>query len=172
METYKKQVVSFLLLLFIAAGVEADPMERDSDDANAGARQRNSETPGQASATSPRGEMPTAGDEPPQTSGIERMVMPLTHWVEEKIQNTSIIKPSAYSRKRQAQGPNHINLREAIERAQKQYTGTVLGAERISEKDQLIYRIKILSASGIVKLVEVDGSKQESEGTQHEVTTD
>ncbi|WP_103654310.1 PepSY domain-containing protein [Agarilytica rhodophyticola] len=101
-----------------------------------------------------------------QASSVERIVMPFTQWVEKRIQNTSIVKPSVFPNKNKRQQHKGISLRQAIELARREYKGTVLGAERIEEKDNLTYRIKIISKDGVIKVIEVNGFAQNKIGEQ------
>ena len=90
-----------------------------------------------------------------EISSVERLFTPLTHWVEEKIQQLPVVKPTAYTRQRK-QDTSGITLREAIKLARKQYQGTVLSAAEVEGDKKQSFEIKILSAEGIVKTVSVD----------------
>lgn len=94
------------------------------------------------------------------TTRIERVVMPFTQWVEEKIQDSSIVNPTSaqQAEKKQSSGSNH--LRTAIEKARAKHPGTVLSADRVDKNGQTSYLIKILSAEGIVKVVNIDDQGQ------------
>lgn len=89
-------------------------------------------------------------------SVIEKAVMPLTHWVEGKIQDHAIAKPQK-SHNKSNDLTNGISLRDAIRKATQQYAGTVLSAEQVQKNNQRYYRIKMLSANGVVKIIEVNG---------------
>lgn len=106
------------------------------------------------------------GNEAGQTSKVERVVMPFTEWVEKRIQNTSIVKPSVIPNKNKHKRLPGISLREAIERARTEHKGTVLGAERIEKENDLIYRIKIISQDGVIKIVEINGIAQNQDSEQ------
>ena len=64
------------------------------------------------------------------------------------------------SRKKTKTPPNHYSLREAIQKAQQQYPGTVLGANRVNSLGKLMYRIKIISSEGIVEVIDIEGLKK------------
>lgn len=86
---------------------------------------------------------------------VESFVMPFTHWVEDKIQNTDIMKPSVYVQEASPEPAKGIGLRGAIEKARAEFEGTVLSADKITSEGQLVYRVKILSKEGVVKQIEV-----------------
>ena len=92
---------------------------------------------------------------PPNTS----MTNTLESWIEDKLQNSDLLKPSALTRKKKAKRSDLLSLREAIAEAQKVYKGTVLTADQVAQDDSITYRIKILSETGIVKWINVDGRK-------------
>ena len=96
----------------------------------------------------------------PTTSSVERAVTPLTRWVEDIFQNTSIMKPSAFNRELTNRGlPEElkpaVSLRQAIKSALKINSGTVLSANKISQEGGVTYKIKILSKDGVVNIISV-----------------
>ena len=99
-------------------------------------------------------------DTAPKISNIERSVMPATQWLERKIQNRSVIQPSIYiGNDKNDDNTTQITLREAIEEAKKEQVGTVLSAKRITNGQKHLYEIKILSESGIIKIIEIEDEK-------------
>jgi len=93
-----------------------------------------------------------------EINSVERLITPITQWVEGKIQTISVVKPSVYSREKRLFNVQ-MTLREAIKLARKEYQGTILGADKIETDSHLSYQIKILSNQGIVKTITIDGSK-------------
>lgn len=104
-------------------------------------------------------------------SSAERAVMPFTNWVEDKIQDSSLLKPSPYSKdKIKLKGKD---LRTAIKYATKMYPGTVLSAKRIESDQGEQFFVKIISSEGLIKTIHVpssDGNHKES--SKNENTTD
>lgn len=89
---------------------------------------------------------------------IERSVMPFTNWVEKKIQGSNIIKPSPYQKKNGSTETNvtpRLSLRAAIEQAMSAYPGTVLSSDHLAKPDGQVYRIKILSSEGVIRIIEI-----------------
>lgn len=100
---------------------------------------------------------------------IERSVMPITNWVEKKIQGTNIIKPSPYrSNKNQqdAPEPNGITMRQAIVQAMDSYPGTVLSSEKTQSNGHQAYQIKILSKQGVIRIIEVSAHNSQPKNLQ------
>lgn len=93
----------------------------------------------------------------PQTRKIERFVMPITNWVEEKLHDSTIANPALKKKRQQTEPIPGISLREAIELARKQHPGTILSADKIKSNESLTYRIKILSQGGVVRVLTIDG---------------
>jgi uncharacterized membrane protein YkoI len=89
---------------------------------------------------------------------IERSVMPVTDWIERKIQNSKVITPSPYHNKSAEQdtASKALNLRSAIKLATTEYPGTVLSADLIIEQGTEKFQIKILAVTGVIKVIEVD----------------
>ena len=91
-----------------------------------------------------------------RASAVERATKPIANWVEEKLQKSSLLQPSTYSRERVESPAGERTLREAILIARGEFDGSVLSAKRMSEGDQSWYRIKILSDAGVLRLIDVD----------------
>jgi len=91
-----------------------------------------------------------------EVNGVERLLTPITQWVEGKIQKMSVVKPTVFSREPDNKSSG-ITLREAIKIASNQYQGTILGATKVEENNKLTFRIKILSSEGVVKIISVNG---------------
>lgn len=94
----------------------------------------------------------------PETSEVERFVMPFTKWVEGKLHSSPIVNPT----KEQIVQKNsnnrvrpQVGLRAAIKLALNIYPGTVLSADKSVKGEVLRYKIKIISANGVVKIVTV-----------------
>ncbi len=88
-----------------------------------------------------------------KTEVIERAVMPVTRWIEEKIHNaykTGSTSPHSDHAKQPG-----LSLREAIDLARKEHGGTVLSADRIDQQGAINYRVKILSKGGVIKMVDI-----------------
>jgi len=100
-----------------------------------------------------------------EINSVERLITPITQWVEGKIQTISVVKPSVYSREKNSLNVE-ITLREAIKLARKQFQGTILGADKVETDSDLSYQIKILSSKGIVKTITIN-SRKTAELYQH-----
>lgn len=97
----------------------------------------------------------------PKTSQIERSIMPVTQWLENKIQNNSVIQPSIYiDDKPKDTNTSPFTLRQAIEIAKEQQAGTVLSAKKITDDVQTSFEVKILSETGIIKIITVNNNKE------------
>ena len=97
----------------------------------------------------------------PKTSSIERSVMPVTQWLENKLQNNSLIQPSIYIDDKKSETVEiQLTLREAIEQAKQQQAGTVLSAKKISNESGITFEVKILAESGIIKIIEIEDDKE------------
>ena len=92
----------------------------------------------------------------PTTSSVEKAFTPITRWVEDIFQNTSIMKPSAFNRVPANGIQTQVSLREAIKLALKMNSGTVLSANKINQDGQVNYKIKILSKDGVVNILSIN----------------
>lgn len=99
----------------------------------------------------------TANENPPEESKVERFVMPFTKWVEGKLHSSTMVNPikKQIAQKKGAKTGQQGSLRAAIKEALAVYPGTVLSAEKSDESGVLRYRIKIISADGVVKIITV-----------------
>lgn len=95
-----------------------------------------------------------------ESSAVERATKPVASWVEERLQKSSLLQPSTYSRDRPEQPAGERTLREAILLAREQFSGAVLSAERMSDEERKWFSIKILSQQGIVRIIDVDAEVQ------------
>lgn len=93
-----------------------------------------------------------------ELSAAERATQPITSWVETRLQNSSLLQPSTYSRDRPEQPTGERTLREAILLAREQFSGSVLSAERVDEDGLNEFRIKILSELGILRMINIDAA--------------
>lgn len=101
-----------------------------------------------------------AMEKPPKISDIERSVMPATQWLEKKLQNRPLIQPSIYlDDDKNEDNATQLTLREAIEKAKQQQPGTILSAKKIINEQSRLFEIKILSGSGIIKIIEIKDEK-------------
>ena len=89
----------------------------------------------------------------PKKGTVDRFIIPLTDWVEEKVQRTTLLNSAVEARKTSQKNTKGLSLREAIKRASNQYEGTVLSAERIDQEGVLSYQVSILSKQGVVKTI-------------------
>jgi len=86
---------------------------------------------------------------------VERFVMPFTRWVEGKLQKSSVINPTAKQVKKSKSKTSQHTLRTAIKQALATQPGTVLSADKVKTEDGLVFKIKILSKDGVVRIVTV-----------------
>lgn len=91
----------------------------------------------------------------PKTEEVERFVMPFTKWIEGKLHSSPVVNPTKKQISRKSKKSNQTGLRDAIKKALKIYPGTVLSADKSTQNGTREYRIKIISKSGIVKIVTV-----------------
>lgn len=99
-----------------------------------------------------------------KTGALERAVMPVTRWIEDKIHN--VYKAESSTSPTEASSGPAIGLREAINLAREKHGGTVLSADRIDDEGDITYRVKILLGEGIIKMVDVNGKPQALEGQE------
>lgn len=93
-----------------------------------------------------------------EISAVERATQPAASWVEERLQSSSLLQASVYSREQSQQPAGERTLREAILLAREQFSGSVLSAERMNEDELNWFRIKILSEAGVLRLIDIDSS--------------
>ena len=93
----------------------------------------------------------------PQDNDMERFVMPFTKWVEGKLHSSPVVNPTKeqISKKKGTSQAPQVGLRGAIKQALAVYPGTVLSADKTNDGGTLRYRIKIISADGVVKIITV-----------------
>ena len=93
----------------------------------------------------------------PETSEVERFVMPFTKWVEGKLHKSPVVNPTKDQIVKNSNGrkAKQVGLRAVIKQALKIYPGTVLSADKTKDNGVLRYKIKIISAEGVVKIVTV-----------------
>lgn len=93
----------------------------------------------------------------PQDNDMERFVMPFTKWVEGKLHSSPVVNPTKeqVTKKTGASRAPQVGLRDAIKQALAVYPGTVLSADKSNDEGKLRYRIKIISADGVVKIITV-----------------
>lgn len=96
----------------------------------------------------------------PKKSEVERFVMPFTKWVEGKLHKSPVVNPTKEQIKKNNDNKvrPQVGLRAAIKQALSIYPGTVLSADKSVEGDVLRYKIKIISAEGVVKIVTVSSN--------------
>lgn len=99
----------------------------------------------------------------------ERAITPLTSWVEKKIQDSELVEPSGYKRKTHDHS-HKSRMRWAIEQARAQYSGTVLSAKKTEQGGAITYHVKILSADGIVKTLDIADAEKSEQGVDRENT--
>jgi len=86
---------------------------------------------------------------------VERFVMPFTRWVEGKLQKSSVINPTAKQAKKSQSKASQHTLRTAIKQALSLHPGTVLSADKVQQNNGLVFKIKILSKDGVIRIVTV-----------------
>ena len=91
----------------------------------------------------------------PKPEKVERFVMPFTKWVENKLHSSPVVNPTNNEAKRRVAANNKNQMRTAIRRALKAYPGTVLSVDKSNSGLTQIYKVKIISKSGIVKIVTI-----------------
>lgn len=96
-----------------------------------------------------------------ESSAVERATKPVASWVEEKLQNSALLQPSTYSRTPTEKPVGERTLREAILLAREQFNGSVLAAERMDEEGRSWFRIKILSETGVLRMIDVEAAVPE-----------
>lgn len=127
------------------------------------ARQVEAQPPSRADTDDDQGWIKTNVE--PQTSKVERIVMPFTNWVEEKIHKSTLVNPAAHQQQQNQPSPQTISLRQAIAKALAIHSGTVLSADRIETAGELQYRIKILSPGGVLREITVSGAADAIDNT-------
>lgn len=97
----------------------------------------------------------------PQTKRVERFVMPMTNWLEEKLQDSSVMNPARGNKSAPPKEASEksLTLRDAIKKALSTHKGTVLSADRIEKNGNLSYRIKILSRNGVIRMVDISSDQ-------------
>ena len=105
-----------------------------------------------------------AGPRQKPIGAAERLLVPITDWLENKAHRSTVLNPRAQTDS-SAKRKSYDKMRSAIETAQRQYPGTVLSAERQQQSDSVFYKIKILSAQGILKEVSVSEDDIRDENT-------
>lgn len=92
-----------------------------------------------------------------QDNDMERFVMPFTKWVEGKLHNSPVVNPTKeqITQNKGASLAPQVGLRGAIKQALAVYPGTVLSADKSNDAGTLRYKIKIISADGVVKIITV-----------------
>ena len=93
---------------------------------------------------------------PIETSAVERATRPVATWVEERLQNSSLLQPSALSRERTEPQVGELSLREAILLAREEFSGSVLSADRISDEEGSRFSIRILSETGVLRTIDIE----------------
>lgn len=91
----------------------------------------------------------------PKQEKVERFVMPFTKWVEGKLHNSPVINPTKDKAQRSARKSNSNQMRQAIKKALKAYPGTVLSVDKSQRGALWVYKVKIISKSGVVKIVTI-----------------
>lgn len=91
----------------------------------------------------------------PKQEKVERFVMPFTKWVEGKLHNSPVINPTKDTAQRSNRSDNAGQMRRAIRRALKAYPGTVLSVDKSNQGSVWIYKVKIISKTGVVKIVTI-----------------
>ncbi|BFM08686.1 PepSY domain-containing protein [Halioxenophilus aromaticivorans] len=88
----------------------------------------------------------------------ERLITPVTGWIENQAHKSRLLNPDNSLKTPAERQQNNSNLRQAIVAAQELYPGTVLSAERVIVDKNNIYKIKILSPSGTIREIEIEGT--------------
>lgn len=92
----------------------------------------------------------------------ERFVMPFTKWVEGKLHNSSVVNPTKEQISKKSKNKNGTGLRDAIKQAITQFPGTVLSAEKTRVEGLEVYKVKIISKTGVVRIVTIPSSAEHS----------
>ncbi len=87
--------------------------------------------------------------------------MPMTNWLEEKLQDSSVMNPARGNKSAPPKEASEksLTLRDAIKKALSTHKGTVLSADRIEKNGNLSYRIKILSRNGVIRMVDISSDQ-------------
>ncbi len=150
----------WLLMVLLTMSAVAYAQEKVQSEVTQSSESKNTESQAETeSKPGSQGRNSETKSSPPDN--VERFIMPFTHWLEEKVQDSVIANPVEQQKRQQKNSNGKLSLRGAIERAREQYPGTVLSADRIKSEKGLSYRIKILSDDGVVRTVAVDDTQEE-----------
>lgn len=94
---------------------------------------------------------------------VGRYIAPVTDWIEEKVQNSTLIRSKADERKASIKKIDGLSLREAIRQASEQREGTVLTARRVEEDGKVHFQVAILSDQGVVKSIRIEANATKAE---------
>lgn len=97
------------------------------------------------------------------TQKVERFILPATRWIEQTVRKTPLIRSPE---KPDTSPVGQIDLRTAIKQALRVYPGTVLNAEKSRTEGRMTYRVRIISAQGVVKTIAVSNTGAEGEKAQ------
>lgn len=157
-QVYCLVTVTMVLWLFLAGPVYAaedvaEEVSRELDESRLGLAQDPAPMDGPKEDVRSEATIGTVG----------RYIAPVTDWIEEKVQNSTLIRSKADERKASIKKVDGISLREAIRLASEQREGTVLTARRVEEDGEVHFQVAILSDQGVVKSIRIEAKSTKAE---------